>query len=435
MAGMPSLHESYDKTVTRSVAACERDVASMVRSYVDIVAASAKKSGSEALVGEAERKLVDTYSHIVGAYGNGVAEAAAVYYDEARELAEEFRGTKKRFKAIAAAQVPDEILRDDVYVHLNAYRNGTSDAAALSSAMAGSAVRRILTQGDETIRGSAKKDPRKPGWAIVPHPGACGYCIMLGSRGFVYGSDETAQAARHNGCKGCRTVISFDGKRIRELKYDPVGMRSRYEMCRDAIGDTWQVDWLSMSDEERAEYVERWGRRKGAKDADASLAQDHFYQRAIVDEMNTRDRQWLFDGTIPSPSYATESIKKSVTIDNPWEERSGRRLAAYGIRPDFAIDYHYIVGDDGIKRRRGLPDLEDGTEIKTPILSENPVGAVMNYFDNVMNKKDNVKRVVIDNSESKFSDEQLRTAITDEMGRYTLPKIMMLCKSGKLVYV
>ena len=43
-----------------------------------------------------------------------------------------------------------------------------------------------------------------------------------------------------------------------------------------------------------------------------------------------------------------------------------------------------------------------------------------------------MKRVVIDNSESLFSDDELEDAIREKICEYDLPRVSMLGKDGKL---
>lgn len=96
---------------------------------------------------------------------------------------------------------------------------------------------------------------------------------------------------------------------------------------------------------------------------------------AIIAECETRDFKWLNSGTPSEITYATPKIKHSVTIDNPWEDRTAHRLAAVGIESQFQIDYDWVI-TNGIKCKVGLLDFENGVEIKTPRDSENAFGAV-----------------------------------------------------------
>ncbi|QKF07197.1 hypothetical protein HLV38_02960 [Berryella wangjianweii] len=219
-----------------------------------------------------------------------------------------------------------------------------------------------------------------------------------------------------------------------------VALRARADRCRDALGTPGDVarDWARLTDAERAAFAASGrGRIDGIPDevlrglGDRADGFGGYYFQRVVDEMATRDRMWLFDGTVPEPTYETPSVERSVTRDNPWEGRTGRRLAQHGIRPAFIQDYRWVTMDNGRKRKVGLPDLEGGVEIKTPTSSKNPHGAVKNYFGNCAGKE-GLARVIIDNSESLFTDEEMEAAISDLLGDYDLPLVSCLGKSGEL---
>jgi hypothetical protein len=289
----------------------------------------------------------------------------------------------------------------------------------------------------EAANGSRHR--KKLRYARVPQGPTCGFCTMLASRGFVYASKESAGELGqfHDGCN-CLIVAGFDGLEVEG--YDYRGMYERYESCRDSIGpaeDIWR-DFQELPPAEKDAY----GRKPRAMLAEIpqsllnkiggnANAFNDYYAHRICREMDTRDRQWLFDGTISKPTFATEAIEESVSVTNPWELRSAMRLATVGIKPDFIQDYEWYVGADGIKRKRGLPDLANGVEIKTPRTSMNPYGAVDNYLDNCISKK-GVTRIVIDNYESNFTDSELHKAIEKVMQDYPFDMVSYYGKDGAL---
>lgn len=239
-------------------------------------------------------------------------------------------------------------------------------------------------------------------WARVPSGAeTCGFCFMLSTRGFDYESEFSAGGAGHKFHLHCDCIIVPGTKKTTIEGYDPDEMYARWVECANTIG--LEPVWENRS--------------------------------AIIAECETRDFKWLYTGTPPEVTYETPKIKHSVTIDNPWEDRTAHRLATVGIEPHFQIDYDWVI-TDGIKRKVGLPDFENGVEIKTPRDSENAFGAVKNYVLKTNERKRGVIRMVIDNSESKFSDANLIKAIqdvTNEFGaNYT---IACFTKTGKLVNV
>ena len=79
---------------------------------------------------------------------------------------------------------------------------------------------------DATIQGNAMADPAHPRWALVPHAGACDWCRMIGSRGFVFKSSATAGAERHPSCR-CIPVADFSDSPALD-GYDPAALYDEY---------------------------------------------------------------------------------------------------------------------------------------------------------------------------------------------------------------
>ena len=155
-------------------------------------------------------------------------------------------------------------------------------------------------------------------------------------------------------------------------------------------------------------------------------------RRRIQREIESRDWNWLYTGEAPSVKYTSEQVRKRVL---PQELRTAQRLSSRGIRSVFIQDYKWIV-EDGIKRKIGLPDFRDGTEIKTLQSSKNPYGAIDNYLENSTGK-DGLKRVIVDNSESTYIDDNsLIEAAQDIWNDYPdIPKLALLLKSGDLIHL
>lgn len=129
---------------------------------------------------------------------------------------------------------------------------------------------------------------RKPvKFARVPVGPTCPFCIMLASRGFVYATAKTAGelGQYHDRCN-CRILAGYEGMQVEGYDYE--GMYKRYLMCRKTIGDSQQTwkDWKGLSDEERGD-----------------MKFSEYNTKRILHEMATRDRQWLFDGTLPEIRY------------------------------------------------------------------------------------------------------------------------------------
>lgn len=132
------------------------------------------------------------------------------------------------------------------------------------------------------------KNKKRLKFARVPQGPTCPFCIMLASRGFKYKTAATAGelGQYHDKCD-CRILAGYDGLEVENYDYE--GMAARYGQCRATVWDSLpnQLEWLKS--EQGLEYIEKYG-SKGA-------AWNKYTLEQILDEMDTRDRQWLFDGT------------------------------------------------------------------------------------------------------------------------------------------
>lgn len=236
----------------------------------------------------------------------------------------------------------------------------------------------VKASAGECVKANAARDPLRPRWARVPDGSeTCPFCIMLASRGFVYASEKTASEKEggghyHPNCD-CRIVPGFDGMEVEG--YDP------------------------------DELYRRWKAAEGEKESRRSAA---------------------------GVGFVSDSVKKRVASH---ELRTAKRLAEdHGMRPVFVQDFKWVVGEDGLKRKIGLPDLEDGTELKAILKSKNAYGALKNHLDSA-EKKAGLKRVIVDNTDAKFvADSQLMDAARQLRSRYPdIPVLSILLKSGELV--
>ncbi len=252
--------------------------------------------------------------------------------------------------------------------------------------------------GETTIE-LTKLDPLKPRYARVPSGSeTCPFCLMLASRGFEYRSKESATYKKdgghyHPNCD-CRIVVGFEGMTVEG--YDPDILYRRYKDCVDAVAD-------------KSGHAER---------------------KAVLNEMARRDPTWLNGGPPPEIAFESDQVWKRA-LQNGHELRTARRIAEHGIEPFFIQDFVWVERD-GKKCKVGLPDFRNGVEIKTPMTSKNPYGAMTNYLDNARKKK-GLTRVIVDNTESQFEDSELLRAAKEVLDRYPdIPLLTILLKSGKL---
>lgn len=82
----------------------------------------------------------------------------------------------------------------------------TQDAAAarqvMAKRLAESAQRLAVAGSRDTVMTTVQRSPKVAGWQRNSAAGACAFCLMLTSRGAVYGSEKSSSFRAHDGC-GC----------------------------------------------------------------------------------------------------------------------------------------------------------------------------------------------------------------------------------------
>lgn len=213
---------------------------------------------------EVESALTAAYMALVARYGSFAAAIAVDFYASQREAS----GVNSAFVPEVSGTAPAWALRWDV---ADSYSG--RDLAKAVEKLGGKSVQRVMEQADETLLQNARRDPARPKWALIPHAGACGWCAMLASNGFVYASEATAGRSRHPHCK-CRPVVDFDGDPLLE-GYDCSRYEKEYLKARKAVEQDAREKWDAMSDGER----ERWKvKGKGAY--------DHYLRNRITAQMD-----------------------------------------------------------------------------------------------------------------------------------------------------
>lgn len=207
------------------------------------------------LVAECVRQLDGTmgkeavaavYKSLVRKYGEQAAAVAVEFYRQQREAAE----VAEEYEAQVYTPENDGLLSWDVR---DAYERARSDSG-VAAVLAGRSQQRVMAYADETFVSNAKADPAHPRFAIVAHPGACGWCVMLSSNGFMYSSKVTASAARHSHCK-CTPCVEFGGDPHLD-GYDPKALQDIYSTARKSVKADAEHEWFDvMTDEERAKYT------------------------------------------------------------------------------------------------------------------------------------------------------------------------------------
>ena len=196
--------------------------------------------------------LAANYALLVQQYGSVAAQCAVEFYTTLRagaNLATEYTATQ------AAAQSSEYLVRDAQNV-----MTLSANASNVTKNLAGRAVQRVYEQADSTLIGNASRDPAHPRWALVPSAGACGWCKLMASRGFVYASEKTVTRTRHGNCK-CTPVVDFDTKNPHLDGYDQKALEGQYETARKAVANDAYKKWHEeMTDEEKAQYDDNYNK-------------------------------------------------------------------------------------------------------------------------------------------------------------------------------
>lgn len=218
-------------------------------------AARLARAAVEALLAESPStdELTAAYAELVRAYGSAAAAAAVELY-----------------RSLRASQAPLDSYEPIIYEPDDAGLLAWDIANAPS--LPESSMQRVVGYADETLLRNADADPAHPMWALVPHAGACAWCRLMASQGFVYSSE--ASVARHPNCL-CTPVVDFDAASPSLEGYDPGALRDEYLLARTEVEDTAREEWAAMSAEQRDAY-----RAKGRG------AYDHFLRNRIVQAMS-----------------------------------------------------------------------------------------------------------------------------------------------------
>lgn len=188
--------------------------------------------------------IIDHYKDIVRIFGKNAAVSALEFYNAVRDQSD----VSSVFEA--GIYEPDDggLLEWDVRQAIESSKTPESTIKNLSDR----SIERIMTYVDETIRENAYRDPARPRWALVPHAGACGWCRILGSNGFVYANEKRAKSQRHPNCV-CSVVVDFSEDP--SLKgYDPDALYSEYADARQKASEGAWDAWMALTDEERDKY-------------------------------------------------------------------------------------------------------------------------------------------------------------------------------------
>jgi hypothetical protein len=146
---------------------------------------------------------------LIHRYGGASSAHAAAYYRAARADA----GIPGRV-AIRPAPLPpaEQVTKSLEWATSGLYRTATPEAeqAALTK-VEGLTQSLALNMGRSTVIDTVKADREAKGWARVPEPGACSFCLLLATRGAVDKSKESAAPNKRSARHKTRSDGAFTG--------------------------------------------------------------------------------------------------------------------------------------------------------------------------------------------------------------------------------
>lgn len=315
---------------------------------------------------------------VASLFGKAAAQVALEAYSAQREAAH----VEEPYEATYTAEVPTSYVAEDLQTAADKHRHGESwDFDAMAANMAGHMMKYPMYASDWTMTGNANRDPAHPKWAFVPHMGACPWCVMVGSRGFVYRSEDTARSQRHTNCV-CPVVVDFDVDNPHLDGYDPDGMYQRMLECAEA---------------------------------GSGVPGSHDWGEALREARQFRDREWLRTGRIPTVGYDSPETEAKKRRDPAHvnEFNTATILASHGYKAVFWDDERHVPKANGKGMDTiGRADLDSGVEIKAMY------GATsQNTFDKRVRDtrgKEDVTRLVIDVSRNPYITDEDAKAMTEQ---------------------
>lgn len=180
--------------------------------------------------GAVQQALFDFVPALISEYGDVAASVAADWYDELRAA----EGVAGSFRAPLAPLLPDEQVKDRLgYATRASGPLWLGDSATLAGFLSLMVNEYALQPGRDTVMQAAHKD--NAAYARIPEPGACKFCLMLSSRGFVYSKSTAGDSKKFHGKCRCNAMPVWDETRARvEYGYDPDALYDLYRKARDA---------------------------------------------------------------------------------------------------------------------------------------------------------------------------------------------------------
>lgn len=128
------------------------------------------------------------FAATVRQFGMSSGAVAAQHYRQMRRAA----GIHSQFvPRVGKPPALDQVKTETDWATKNLW-SANPDEESAQTLLQGVAEKMVNNVGRDTIHNSVLADKQALGWARVPEPGACAFCVMLATRGAVYKSDRTA---------------------------------------------------------------------------------------------------------------------------------------------------------------------------------------------------------------------------------------------------
>lgn len=358
--------DAYNRDVENLVSYAGKQTATQIAAWIKI--------NPDASIAECREMAKETMDGMVQISSESAATLAAEWYDKQARKAH-----AKLPEAITETTYNKETI--DKVAHYQARKLIDGDIKGFADACAELVENQTKQNLNNTILANAKRDKKKGVRFARVSTGSetCAFCYMLASRGAVYHTREKAgeQNHYHRRCD-CKIVPGFEDDKFAEIVegYDPRGMYDRMKLMEKQTG-------LKFKNKEDLPALSR--------------------------EMKLRDKQWLMDGTIPEPSYASEAVREFKTRTKQASQAHNQELETVkaiqqgGFAGIFVQDE---VFNEETRKIDGYADLESGLEMKT-LTNAKSYNTINGYIKETSKRKKNAIALLFDNRANDLPDEVL----------------------------